>query len=78
MAENLFRLEEKEGIIIEWSDFAAPLEAVYSAMLGLPPLIRLAKSLEKAPLTYLRCVLAEELGHHFTSLGCQIPRTFFH
>jgi len=78
MPMELFQLAEREGIIIEWWDFEPPLEAVYWAAPKLPPVIGLANSLDYAPRAYFRCVLAEELGHHFTTVGCRIPRTYFH
>ncbi|MGQ9556904.1 MAG: ImmA/IrrE family metallo-endopeptidase [Desulfurispora sp.] len=74
----MFELAEKEGIVIEWWDFQPPLEAVYLAMAGMPPVIGLATSLRQAPRAYLRCVLAEEIGHHFTTAGNFLPHTFFH
>ena len=27
---------------------------------------------------HFRCVLAEELGHHYTTVGSCLPRTYFH
>lgn len=78
MPIKLFNLAEKEGIIIEWWDFEPPLEAVYWYTPGIPPIIGLTNSLYSASRAYFRCVLAEELGHHFTTVGKTIPRTFFH
>lgn len=78
MSMELFQLAEREGIIIEWWNFVPPLEAVYWAVPGMPPVIGLANSLDYAPRVYIRCVLAEELGHHFTTVGNRIPRTYFH
>ncbi len=75
---ELFQLAEREGIIIEWWDFEPPLEAVYWATPELPPVIGLANSLASVPRAYFRCVLAEELGHHFTTVGSRVPRTYFH
>ncbi|MEW6245068.1 MAG: ImmA/IrrE family metallo-endopeptidase [Bacillota bacterium] len=76
--DDLFRLAEREGIVVEYWDFTPPLEAVYWWSPGLPPVIGLAYSLERQPRAYQRCVLAEELGHHFTAIADAIPRTFFH
>ncbi len=78
MPMELFQLAEREGIIIEWWDFEPPLEAVYWAAPKLPPVIGLSNSLDRVSRAYFRCVLAEELGHHFTTAGQRIPRTFFH
>lgn len=77
MPLKLFALAEKEGIVIEWWDFQPPLEAVYWVHRGLPPVIGLAHSLSDNR-ARLRCVLAEELGHHFTGTTYAFPRTFFH
>lgn len=73
MEMELFQLAEREGIIIEWWDFKPPLEAVYWALPDMK-VIGLANTLMYAPRAYFRCVLAEELGHHFTSVGCRIPQ----
>lgn len=75
MLMDLFSLAEDEGIIIEWWDFKPPLEAIYWAANDMPPIIGLANSLMYAPKAYFRCVFAEELGHHFTSVGYRISRT---
>ncbi len=78
MSVELFELIDKEGIYIEWWDFSPPLEAVYWSFPGLPPIIGLSGRLKHAPSAYFRCVLAEELGHHYTSTADSIPQTFFH
>ncbi len=78
MPVELFALAEKEGIKIEWWDFEPPLEAVYLAIPDMPPVIGLANSLYHSPRAYFRYVLAEELGHHFTTVGYRIPRIYFH
>lgn len=44
---------------------------------GQSPVIGLAKTLS-ANRAHFRTVLAEELGHHFTTVGDQFPKTFFH
>jgi hypothetical protein len=78
MPVKLFKLAERQGIDIQWWDFKPPLEAVYWAKSGLPPIIGLSNSLKQSSSAYLRCVLAEEIGHHFTTSGNSVPRTFFH
>ncbi|WP_084665654.1 ImmA/IrrE family metallo-endopeptidase [Thermanaeromonas toyohensis] len=76
MPMKLFALAEKEGIKIEWWDFKPPLEAVYWYRPGLPPIIGLSHTLQSAPRSYFRCVLAEEIGHFYTTIGAiHIPRT---
>ena len=77
VALELFTLAESEGIAIEWWDFNPPLEAVYWAMPELPPVIGLSYVVSSNQ-AHLREVLAEELGHHFTSVGHALPHTFFH
>jgi Zn-dependent peptidase ImmA (M78 family) len=76
MPHKLLAIAKKEGIIIEYWDFHPPLEAVYWATPGLPPVIGLNRSLSISR-ARLRSVLAEELGHHFTTVGDRIPKTYF-
>jgi hypothetical protein len=78
MPLELFELAKRQGINIEWWDFKPPLEAVYWATPGLPPVIGLSCLLKRSSSAYLRCVLAEEIGHHFTTSNNSVPRTFFH
>ncbi len=63
--EEMYMIAECEGIEIEWQDFIPPIRGIYWAPDGIPPVIWLDKSLEYHP-RLLRCVMAEELGHHFT------------
>lgn len=66
-----------EGIAVEYWDFTPPLEAVYCEYPTLPPVIGLSRSLFRSR-RHFRTVLAEELGHHFTTLGYQIPHEHYH
>lgn len=77
MPLELFALGASVGIKFEWWDFKPPLEAVYWEIPGLPPIVGLAHSLHNASRAYFRCVLAEEIGHRFTTVGNAIPRTFY-
>lgn len=70
-------MADEYGVVVEYWDFQPPLEAVYWAYPGLPPVIGLARSLFENR-AHFRCVMAEELGHHFTSVGKAIYGTFFH
>ncbi|UAT31923.1 ImmA/IrrE family metallo-endopeptidase [Bacillus badius] len=70
---QLLKVALDEGIVIEYWDFPPPLEAVYLFEPGLPPNIGLSKRILETP-AYFRCVLAEELGHHFTTVGPCISR----
>lgn len=75
LAQELFDLAEREGIIVRWWDFKPPVRGLYWAPHDLPPVIGLDTSLEKDQ-RQLRCVFAEELGHHFTTSQNTICRTF--
>lgn len=69
----MLQLAEDEGIIVEYFDFTPPVRGIYCAGQDTPPVIGLDNSLiHDSPL--LRCVLAEELGHHFTTVGSFMPR----
>jgi len=57
---------EQEKINIRWWDFVPPVLGLYWAPRGKQPVIGLDNSLEDKP-RLLRCVMAEELGHHFTT-----------
>lgn len=65
---KLYDIAAREGIIIEQWDFPEPLDAIYYFEPGLPPSIGISNRFNyESP--YYRCVLAEELGHHFTTSG---------
>lgn len=65
---SLLELAEKENILIEDFDFQGSFLGLYIKYPGHIPIILLDKRLPYcSPLT--RCVLAEEIGHHFTMLG---------
>ena len=68
MPDDLFSLAHAEGIICRYVNLPAPFLGLYDARPGEYPLILLHKNL-KHNCRLLRCVLAEELGHHFTSSG---------
>lgn len=77
MPYELIKYAEASGICVEYWDFAPPLEAVYWVLPGLPPTIGLSRNLFSS-WAHFRTVLAEELGHHFTSARDGLPKTFFH
>lgn len=79
MPLGLVKYAEANGIRVEYWDFAPPLEAVYWSApgLGIPPIIGLSRGLFSNR-AHFRTVLAEELGHHFTSAHDGLPKTFFH
>lgn len=65
MPQELLALADAEGIIVLTWDFKPPVEALYLSIKG-KHFIAIAYSV-LADKRYLRCVLAEELGHHFTT-----------
>ena len=72
----LLKLAEDEGVQVEYWAFKPPIEAVYLRCPELPPVIGLKHSLVLSR-TRFRCILAEELGHHFTTPpGTTISRCF--
>ncbi len=73
MPFSLLKFADEQGIIVEYWDFEPPLEAVYWSAPGVPPVIGLSRALFSNR-AHFRCVLAEELGHHFTSVGSAIPQ----
>ena len=76
MAEALLALAEHENIDVIWFDFTPPINGLYAQEDNLPPAIFIAKRIcNNTPL--LRCVIAEELGHHYTTVGDQLPKHYF-
>lgn len=59
---------QKFNISFEYWDFKYPLFAVYWRM-GDKAVIGLSKELKSYHTAARRCIIAEELGHHFTSAG---------
>jgi len=67
--KRLFDLAESEGIAIEWYKFKCGILGHYDRDPDLIcPVITLSCHLQRDE-RLLRCVFAEELGHHFTSVG---------
>jgi len=64
MPDKLFALAYKEGILIGFFNLPWEILGVYRSVRGKPPVILLHKKIEHRR-KILRCVLAEELGHHF-------------
>jgi hypothetical protein len=66
-----------QGIEVYWWRFHPSILGLYWAPRDLPPIIGLNRAIEHdTPL--LRTVMAEELGHHFTTSGMGLNRTFCH
>lgn len=68
---DLFASVENAHIKVHWADLAGRLRGCYYADKN-QKIILLANSIANQE-TVLRCVLAEELGHHFTSIGVCLP-----
>lgn len=73
---GMYELADQHGINIRWCDFAPPIRGMYWDSAIKPPVIFLDNSLEKN-IRLLRCVMAEELGHHFTLDRDCLCRTYF-
>lgn len=76
MPDTMLQLAKDERIEIEIFDFVPPVRGIYYAENDMCPIIGLDNSLRHDP-PLLRCILAEELGHHFTTSGSFIPRQFY-
>jgi Zn-dependent peptidase ImmA (M78 family) len=76
MSEKLLALADAEGIeVFEWP-FVPPINGFYYCDKSSGPVIGIADRIAEGSALY-RCVLAEELGHHFTSTGCILPLGYF-
>lgn len=73
---KLLNLADQHGIMVLYWAFPPPLEGIYLHNPGLPPVIGLGRHL-LSNYARLRSVLAEELGHHFTTIGKQIPEEHY-
>lgn len=68
--EQLFAIAQKEGIKISYYNMPKPYLGMYLNDYGFP-IIMLDHSLKDQPALH-RCILAEEIGHHFTGIGQNI------
>ena len=73
--EAMLDLACRENIIVEEFYLDPPLKGLYICQEARPPLIGLSTLIDG--LAEKRSVLAEELGHHFTTTGDCLPRQFF-
>lgn len=77
MPFEMLKIAHREGIKVEYWNFAPPVEGIYVCIPNKAPIIGISKTLfECSP--QFRCVLAEELGHHFTTVGDNLPKQFYH
>ncbi len=74
--EGMLDIAESEQIKVEYFSFNDPLKGIYYVEAGMPPIIGLDYSLNDS-IPLLRSVMAEELGHHFTSVGICMPKEFY-
>jgi len=70
---NLLDLASEENIAVEYMKLTAPTLGFYYQDETCHPIIGLDYSLHSHYRLH-RCVMAEELGHHFTSAGTKIAR----
>jgi Domain of unknown function (DUF955). len=74
--EKMLELAYKEGIDVEEFDFPPPLRGIYICQLDANAMaIGLDKNLDT--IAEKRSIMAEELGHHFTTVGQCISREFY-
>ena len=66
--DKLYKLCEDENIQIEWVSFDPCILGVYISDKDIPPTIALNKSIFNDRLKTME-ILAEEVGHHFTTNG---------
>jgi Zn-dependent peptidase ImmA (M78 family) len=73
--EKMLDLAYKENILVEKFDFAPPLRGIYMCQPDSRPIIGLDVKLNSV--VEERSIMAEELGHHFTSVGYCVNRQFY-
>ena len=72
--EQMLTLAYEENIFVEELYLDEPFKGLYVHQLGKPPLIGLSTAI--VDIAEKRSILAEELGHHFTTVGPIISREF--
>lgn len=73
--EKMLQLAHVKGIIVEHFYLQPPLMGIYICQEGRPPLIGLSTAIETV--AEKRSIMAEELGHHFTTTGDCLPCQFY-
>lgn len=73
--KQLLELAESESIAVEYKRFKSAINGMYLHMPDCQPVIYLSLRLHSSFRLH-RCVLAEELGHHFTSSGERVPKKY--
>lgn len=69
----LIALAESENIAVDYLKLRRPIQGFYCRESGCQPVIGLSHALHSDHRLH-RCVMAEELGHHFTSAGERIAK----
>lgn len=73
--EQMLTIAELEGIMVVDYPLERPLLGIYLCGNNNPPVIGLSKFIGLD--NERRCIMAEELGHHFTSAGQCLPKKFY-
>ena len=71
--QQLLEIAEAENIAVEYKRFKSAINGMYLQMPDCQPVIYLSLKVHSDYRLH-RCVLAEELGHHFTSSGERIAK----
>jgi Zn-dependent peptidase ImmA (M78 family) len=66
--DMLFEIASENDISIEYVNFPANIQGLYFKDEGIDPVIGINKNITSDQRLFT-CVLAEELGHHFTTVG---------
>lgn len=74
--QHLLAIAESENIAVEYKRIKSSINGMYLHMPNCQPVIYLSLRLRSNRCLH-RCVLAEELGHHFTSTGERIAKKHF-
>jgi Zn-dependent peptidase ImmA (M78 family) len=71
--QQLLEIAEDENIAVEYKRFKSDINGMYLQVPDCQPVIYLSLKLHSDYRLH-RCVLAEEIGHHFTSAGERTPK----
>lgn len=75
--DTMLALAEERYIAVHFSnDLGNGIDGIYMEKPGLPQIIGINKRI-LSNTRYARCVFAEELGHHFTTVGDHVPKEFY-
>lgn len=66
--DKLLGIAEQENIIIDYVSFSSNINGLYYREEDMPPIIGINENIVSNTKLF-SCVLAEELGHHFTTVG---------